>query len=64
MSKDKPTAIEKEGIKKYRVNFEQTLTGYVEVWADNKEDAINRLIKQPPLHGQLVIETDDIEYEE
>ena len=47
---------------KYKVEFEQTLTGYLEVWADNKDDAINRLIKQPPLNGQMVIETEDIEY--
>lgn len=47
---------------KYRVSFRQTLTGYVEVFADNEDDAVNRLYKQPPTHGQLVIETKDIYY--
>ena len=49
-------------MKKYRVTFEQTLTGYIDVFADNPDHAIYKLIKQPPLHGQLVIETEDIDY--
>lgn len=49
-------------MKKYKVYFEQILTGYIEVFADNKYDAVDRLIKQPPLQGQMVIETEDIEY--
>lgn len=53
---------EGKGIKKYKVSFEQILTGYVEVFADNKYQAIDRLIKQPPVNGQLTIETEDIEY--
>lgn len=49
-------------MKKYKVNFEQTLTGYVEVFADNEDHAVIRLHKEPPLRGQLVIETEDIDY--
>jgi hypothetical protein len=47
---------------KYKVYFEQTLTGYIEVFADNEDHAISRLCKEPPLRGQFVIETDDIDY--
>ena len=49
-------------MKKYKVEFEQTLTGYIEVWADNEDDAIYRLKQQPPLNRQMVIETEDISY--
>jgi hypothetical protein len=50
-------------MKKYKVSFKQTLTGYIEVFSDNEDHAISRLYKESPLRGQLVIETDDIEYQ-
>lgn len=51
-------------MKKYKVKFKETLTGYIEVFADNEDDAIYKLKKQEPSHGQLVIETEDFDYTE
>lgn len=50
-------------MKKYKVGFTQKTTGYVEVFADSKDDAENRLLKQPPLRGQLIIYREYIEYD-
>jgi len=47
-------------MKKYRVEFERTETGYVEVFANNKDDAITRLHKQPSMSE--TVETIDREY--
>jgi len=40
---------------KYKIQIVRTITGTVEVCANNEDDAIYRLRKQPPLLGQIEI---------
>jgi hypothetical protein len=47
-------------MRKYKVEFEKIETGYVEVFADNEDDAVKKLSNQPSFSE--VVETIDYNY--
>lgn len=48
-------------MKKYKVEVTQTVTGYVEVFADNEDQAEQNLAKHGLLRGQMTIDSEDYE---
>ena len=49
-------------MKKYKVEFTRTTKGYTEVWADDEDHAVRKLIKQPNFGDMLEIENEEFEY--
>jgi len=49
-------------MKKYKVNYTLTQTGYVFVFADNEDHAITKLHKEHPMGDMHNIEYEDYEF--
>ena len=48
-------------MKKYKVEITQTTVGYIEVFADNEDQAEKKLAQHGILRGQITIASEDYE---